>query len=237
MSYIWENIDIKRPFFINPQSMGGATEAQISLSAETPVYVNPFLRFSDVFSDNLFSEAHSDDETINCVTHYLAISERLHGDTLTNAHLYCIEEDILDGLYGESVRTDYLSLTNQHQKMIVQFIFDYHKRGELTELFDEVFMSFFGRLHQTISGDEHFDDKYTRHSAEIIYSKARNIYYFYCGTPESDYYSALFRLIKNLFADCTRSIIPIWGKYDLGIVGNDDLTQSTVPIVGQTQLL
>lgn len=237
MSYIWENNNIKRPFYIDKQSMGCATEAQMSSSAETPVYVNPFLRFSDVFSDDLFVNVRIDNETLNCVTHYLAISERLYGDTLTYAHLYCIEEDIINGLYGGTVRADYLSLNNQHQKMIVQFLFDYQKRGELTDLFDEVFMSFFGRLYRTISGDELFDDNYTRHSAEIFFSKTRNTYYFYCGTPESDYNSALFRLIKNLFADCSRSIIPIWGRYDLGIVDNEDLTQSTVPIVGQTQLL
>lgn len=237
MSYIWENTNTRRPFLIDTRSMGSSTEAQMIPEDDAPVYVNPFLRFSDVFSDGLFSDTSLDNEIFNFVTHYLALSERLYGDTLTNAQLFCIEDDIINSQYGETIKSDYLSLSIQHRKKVVQYILVYQKSGERNELFDEIFMSFFGRLHQIISGDEHFDDRYTKHSAEILYNRSRKTYYFYCAAPESAYNSALFRLIKNLFADCTRSIVPIWGKYDLGIVGNDNLTQSTVPIVGQTQLL
>lgn len=237
MSYIWENTNIRRPFSIVTCSLGGAAEAHIPSSDEQPVYVNPFLRYSEIFCDGLFSDNHLNNATLNIITHYLALSERLYGDALMNAYLICIEEDILNCKYGENVKDDYLTLTNQHKKMIAQYIFDYHKNGECKDIINEVFMSLFGRLEQTISDDEHFDDKYTRHSAEIIYSKSRNTYFFYCAAPQSTYNSALFRLITNLFADCTQSIVPVWGKYDFGIVGNADLTQSTVPIVGQTQLL
>ncbi len=237
MSYIWENTNTRRPFFIDTRSMGSSIEAQMMPDGDAPVSVNPFLRFSDVFSDGLFSDTSLDNETFNCVTHYLALSERLYGDILTNSQLCCIEDDIINSQYGETVKSDYLSLSTQHRKMVIQYILVYQKNGERKELFDEIFMSFFGRLYQTVSGDEHFDDKYTRHSAEILYNKSRDRYYYYCAATENAYNSILFRLIKNLFADCTRSIVPIWGKYDLGIVGNEDLTQSTVPIVGQTQLL
>ena len=237
MSYIWENTNTRRPFLIDTRSMGASTEAQMTPEYDAPVCVNPFLRFSDVFSDSLFSDTSLDNETFNSVAHYLALSERLYGDILTRAQLCCIEEDIINSQYGETIKSDYLSLNTQHRKMVVQYILGYQKSGERKELFDEIFMAFFGRLYQTVSGDEHFNDKYTRHSAEILYNKSRNIYYFYCAAPENAYNTTLFRLIKNLFADCTRTIMPIWGKYDFGIVGNEDLTQSTVPIVGQTQLL
>ncbi|WP_028515163.1 hypothetical protein [Ruminococcus flavefaciens] len=237
MSYIWENNNTQRQFIIDSRSMGGAIEAQMAADDNLPVYVNPFLRFSDVFSDVFFSGVHLDNETLNAVTHYLALSERLYGDILKNTRVCCIEKDIVNNHFGETIRMDYLSLTIQHQKMIVHYLLEYQQNGERTELFNEAFMSFFGRLYQTISGDEHFDDKYTSHSAEIIYNRSRNAYYYYCAAPESAYNTTLFRLIKNLFADCTRLIVPVWGKYDFGIVGNEDLTHSTVPIVGQTQLI
>lgn len=241
MSYIWENTNIKRPFLIDTHSVGLSIEAQIDPENDLPVYVNPFLRFSDIFSDALLSDESSDksldNETFNSVTHYLAHSERLYGDILTNAQLYCLKDDIINSRYGETIKNDYLSLNTLHQKIVVQYMLYYQKSGERKELFDEIFMLFFGRLYQTITEDENFNDKYTRHSAEILYNKSRNKYYFYCAAPESTYNSTLFRLIKNLFADCTRKIEPIWGKYNFGIVGNEDLTQSTVPIVGQMQLL
>lgn len=96
----------------------GAAEAHIPSSDEQPVYVNPFLRYSEIFCDSLFSDNHLNNATLNIITHYLALSERLYGDALMNAYLICIEEDILNCKYGENVKDDYLTLTNQHKNCI-----------------------------------------------------------------------------------------------------------------------
>lgn len=239
MSYIWEISDTRHKFAVSPHCLGSASEASVTTaeSGKFSVIVNPFLRFSDIFSDEVFHENSIDPELVNVLFHYLAHSDRLYGDTVANARLTCIEEEICGGLYGESVKNDYLILSALHKRMITQFLSYCHKNSERPDLFGEVFLAFFGRLEQTVSGDENYRANYSKHSAEIIFSRSRSVYYCYCATEESEYNSALFRLVRDLFSDCTIKIVPVWGRYNFGIVGDSDTTHSTVPIVGQMQLI
>ena len=237
LSYIWENSNIVHRFAINPQCLGSASETVVMLSDESQIMVNPFFRYSDIFSDRVFSGSEIDPELVNIIMHYLANSDRSYGDALINVRLNCIDEEICDGIYGESVKSDYALLSALHKRMITQFLACYNQSGERLELFNEAFFAFFGRLDLSVTDAEQYDDNFTRHSAEIIFSRSRNTYYCYCAAPENDYHTALFRLLQNLFADCTLTIIPVWGTYNFGIVGNDDTTRSTVPVVGQMQII
>lgn len=251
INYIWQNYSTENRFtLLHEYSLKEAEQHG------NQILVNPLVRFSEIFSANYFKtlseNTHGadsldiqktsfetlydvDDEIPNLLFHYLAQLDLLCGHYLTHSYKDLFTNEILEGRYGQELCENFSKLNTKDRDIIAIYLQKYHEIGEKKDFFDDVFFDFFGRINNLYNED--FDADYTKHSAEIYYQRSTDTFYYFCAAEGSEYNKIRFSVARALFADCTKNICPVWGKYCFGIINENYREYAAVPIVNQIQII
>lgn len=254
MIYIWENYNTENHFsLLKPQDGYFLTE---TTCFGNQIRVNALSRFSEIFASRSHEESSEnirdsdylngsknqhksicdlDDEIINIVFHYLAQLDLLCGHCLTHSYKDLLVGEILEERYGVQLRKDFETLNLKDRDIIAIYLQKHHQNGERKDLFNDIFFDLFGRVNNLYNDD--FDKGYTKHSAEIYYQRSTDTFYYYCAAEESDYNKNRFAVAKTLFADCTKNIYPVWGKYCFGIINDCYRSYAAAPIIDKIQII
>ncbi|MBR1592842.1 MAG: hypothetical protein IJ666_07520 [Ruminococcus sp.] len=233
MSYIWENYSGSRKFAVSEKNVNFCYETYPC--DENTYSVNTDIRFSDIFGDELPSNENSS-EICGLVIHYLAHTDIVCGAVSVSLCDNIYMCDIKNGKYGSEIRRRFELLDNADKNLFLRYMHKYHISCGRKDYFDRVFFEMFGKKNNTFRENVHYDPDYTENSAEIYYQPSKDIYYYYCGADGTDEYNTnRFELARMLFADCTKNIIPVWGKFCFGIIGENN--HAAAPVVGRIKII
>lgn len=229
--YIWEEYHPKTHYAI-AKNDATCTEAYRLAGDDSEIRVNVALRFSEIFTTEMGRDVP--DGVVSAALHFLA-----HLDLLSSVTPDTLERDVLSmeirtGAYGENIRKRFLFLDAIDRERVLCYL-QMARKAE-SDLFDRVFLDFFGRLQNAFSPCPHWNGRYTSASAEIYYSRSTDTYYCYCAAEETEYNRNCFELARLLFADAGRNIRPVWGKRCFGVVG-EACPHAAVPVIGEIQIL
>ena len=234
--YIWEEYQPETRYAI-AKNDATCTEAYQAPDSGQEIRVNVARRFSEIFTaetgqgvrDGLISG-----ELVSAALHFLA-----HLDLLSSVTPETLEQDVLSmeirrGACGEEIRKRFLSLDAPDRERVLQYLRKAWSGDE--DLFDRVFLDFFGRIQNAFSPRSRWNGRYASLSAEIYYSRSTDTYYCYCAAEETEYNRNCFELARLLFADAGRNIRPVWGKRCFGVVG-ESAPHAAEPVIGEIQIL
>ena len=234
--YIWEESRPETRYAI-AKNDATCAEAYRTGDGDSEIRVNVAIRFSEIFTaetgqamrDGLVSDA-----LVSAALRFLA-----HLDLLSSVTPETLERDVLSmeiraGAYGEEIRERFLSLDGADRERVLRYL-QKAPDGE-GDLFDRVFLDFFGRFQNAFSPRPRWNGRYASRSAEIYYNRFEDTHYCYCAAEETEYNRNCFELARLLFADAGRNIRPVWGKRCFGVVG-EAYPHAAEPVVGEIQML
>ena len=243
-----EAYKIKKDWIATPTACNDET-------SEETIVVNLMLRFASIFSLNDDSwiatqstTARNDDcesksneylrdEIINIIVHYLAQKDLINGTYYTDYYLLLFQDEIEKGAYGEEVRDRFSKLSDLDKRLILKYMSLKHKQNNINDLFSDVFMDMFGRINNMFNEKTEWNSSYTKHSAEIYYSRDKNTYYYFCAAEPSEKNKNRFEIAKLIFADCRKNIEPVWGKYCFGVIDEYILNEAAIPVIDGIQII
>ena len=257
ITYIWENYSPQHIFSPIPPQYSHTEAEKIG----DQILVNFLPRFSEVFlnrnyeqTDNEFFDNLSNQEEeadspatlsktiyelkdtiLNAVFHYLAQLDLLFGHCQVRIYKDLLIYEILKGRYGNQLGKKFMELNEKDRNTVSTFLKKHHHNNGQRDFFNDIFFDFFGRTDNIYN--ENFPKNYTCHSAEIYYRHTTDTFYYYCAAEETDYNKKRFYVAKSLFADCTKNICPIWGKYCFGVIDNQIHLRASTPVIDGIQII
>ena len=206
--YIWEDYqpDKKYSVALTADEIFSPFIENFQLGYEKERYVNPLIRFGDIFRP-LFAEqafqsiAKSDRKELeNILFHYLAQLDRKCGISYPAICYYLLDRKIMAGGYGAKIKELYAALQEKEQLTIQFYLYKYnqHKRRKY----------------------------YYKEAVEALFPGSRLYFYqdegkflVYLPYAQSAYKQKLMQLVELLFMDLTVEVRLFW-QYHFGIIGN-----------------
>lgn len=229
--YIWEEYQPETRYAI-AKNDATCTEAYRAPDGGEEIRVNVARRFSEIFTAETGQTVK--DGLVSAALHFLAQLDLLSFVTPETLEQDVLSMEIRTGACGEEIRKRFLSLDAADRERVLQYLRKAWHGDE--DLFDCVFLDFFGRLQNAFSPHPRWNGRYTPFSAEIYYSRSADTYYCYCAAEETEYNRNCFELARLLFADAERNIRPVWGKRCFGVTG-EAYPHAAEPVIGEIQIL
>ena len=101
---------------------------EISLRKDDIAIVNSLPRFTDIFDELLspcdsWKNQESDVKALsNCLLHFLARLDRLSGMSVSALQEEKLDQDLLNGCFGESAKKIYENLNSERKQLILEFL-------------------------------------------------------------------------------------------------------------------
>lgn len=252
MSWIWQDYSIDNKYYIKDR-FSAYSETFIDENSKN-ISFNPWLRFTEIFIDSVNNEVSLKElqwllqhqEVINAIVHYLAQCDLLNGMSYIEIVKDLIYSEILNGTYGEKIKSLFILLNEKDQSKIVEYLYEYHNQKEKTSIFNQVFLEMFKYDDDTIFYYDSLNSCNTKkeelllgfveNNPEIYYNSYNMITYCYCGSQDTIYNRNKFNLIKLLFANVDDNIKDIWGNC-FGIIGECRKYVSSYPVIGKSAMI
>lgn len=215
MAYIWEFYNENKKFIVSDKNICPYLEV---FSTDGDVeYVNIFKRFSKLFLPKRIIQDEKDYieilnkyindskyiELANLAMHYLAQLDRVKALSSIDLISYNIFQDINKNVYGEKLKNDFLSLSRNKQKIILNLLAKYNENDQTETVYDEVLYRCFSKVR-------------------IYYEKPTNKVHIYIGEEETKNNKILLKVINYLFLDIGVNIRVMWKNNHFGIIGIDE---------------
>lgn len=215
MSYIWENYNENKKFIVSDKNISPYLE--VFSTDEDIEYVNIFKRFSELFLPEriiqnekeyieILNKYMNDSryiELANLAMHYLAQLDRIKALSSIDLISYNIFQDINKNVYGEKLKNNFLSLSRDKQKIILNLLAKYNENNQIETVYDEALYRCFSKVR-------------------IYYEKPTNKVHIYIGKEETENNKILLRVINYLFLDVGVNIRVMWKNEHFGIIGIDE---------------
>ena len=141
MKYIWQNYSAENQFRIEAKPLSPYLE--VGHVAEGKIFVNPCLRFYEIFAP-LFAEENARDECLeNCLLHYLALSDLKSGLHKVSFLEHNLDAQIRAGDFGSRARELYLTLDEDTQRAVLIFLQRHEAAQGLKNFFFDAVKNFF----------------------------------------------------------------------------------------------
>lgn len=213
MAYLWENYSEEKKYQIDEKL---CPYIEVINQDLLTVYVNPLLRFSELFNASLEGDdeavfafdilrkmigENGENQIINILFHYLAQLDQTKGLDSSQCLMEEIRSEIENGLWGIKIK-NLLNILTEEDKDHILYYLSLRCNNENKSFFMDTIGNVF-----TISS--------------LCYEEKTDLYYLYIGATENDYNLSKLDLIKLLFWPLNKNIKIIW-NYHYGIIGCDD---------------
>ena len=141
MRYIWQDYSADNQFQIEAKPLSPYLE--VGHVGDGKIFVNPFLRFYEIFAP-LFAEENARAEALeNCLLHYLALLDLKSGVHRISFIEQALDEEIRAGNFGRRAREIYLSLDEETQRAVLFFLQRHEAAEGLRNFFFDAVNNFF----------------------------------------------------------------------------------------------
>lgn len=223
MSYIWESYSDEKEYRI-----GDKICPYIEVFNQHPqaVDVNPLLRLSSIFKAAVSDEQgtvyafdilreqigdEGNEQVVNVLFHFLAQLDKTKGLSPTQQVVEKLRDEIERGMWGSKVQDSFKGLTERDKDCILYVLSSRIQKDNRS-----FFMEAVGKCFPFSS---------------LCYEEKTDLYYLYIGVAETDYNINKLDVIKALFWNINRKLLPVW-DYHYGIVGcNDTMHIDSIQIV------
>lgn len=216
MTYLWENYDENKKFYVKidnnkdtPYAGSLSPYQEIGKNDFFGISVNPVLRFWHIFQ---YLYRNFDKKTIedlgplheveNVLFHYLAMLDRKSGVHLSSLSEWQLHNELLDGCFGQTAERLYSSLSDMDKRWMLIFLGRHQRMQGRDCIFFEALATFFK------------NSKVYYHTPEKKYL----ICVPFCG---SEYNKNLMDLLMILFWPLGVDNDIFWDSH-FGIIGRDD---------------
>ena len=165
MTYLWENYDEHKNFYVPPYDNGERCPEKNALQpyleigkiSSLGISVNPVLRFWHIFqylyrnldkeNDDALSRTHSVE---NVLFHYLAMLDRKSGVHLSSLSERQLHNELLDGCFGQTAERLYSGLSDMDKRGLLIFLGRHQKMQGRDCIFFEAFTLYINDKYQPI---------------------------------------------------------------------------------------
>lgn len=210
MSYIWEQYKKDQIYkvagILEDTAVGRdrlSPYMEMAFESAKTNYVNPMLRFSDIFYDVdqlRKSGTLKSDAIENIFFHILINMDKLKGLDYKQIHLNYMEECLERGFWGTHAKAEYSFWNAKDQRILLEALYLH-----VTECAENSFLWAVGRLYKKYS---------------MIYEADKEVFYLYIGEKKTEYGEKKLGLLIELLWSIGTELEVIW-EYHYGLLGTE----------------